>query len=234
MDWVGFLPGKRGSRRFVGDVTLSQNDLLRSELADAVAIGGWLIDDHPPGGFDRSDLPPAVQIRTMEVYNIPLRSFCSRNSSHLMMAGRNISASHVAFTSTRVMATCAVAGQAAGTAAAMCLAEGISPRQLATEPKLVTALQQLLMRDDQTISNARNQDAADLARGARISATAELGDAKAMLVVDGVARDIYPATRFITGRRRCRQRARGSNCVGANRSELRNCRSRSIRPSSVS
>ncbi len=190
MDWVGFMPGKRGSRRLVGDHLLSQNDLLKGDFADAVAIGGWPMDDHPPGGFDRADLPPAVQIRTPEVFNIPLRSFYSKNVSNLMMAGRNISATHVAFTSTRVMATCAVGGQAAGTAAAMCLDRGISPRQLASEPKLVSALQQRLMRDDQTIKNVRNSDPADLARMARATASAEIGDAKALLVLDGVARDI--------------------------------------------
>ncbi|MBL8238587.1 MAG: FAD-dependent oxidoreductase [Bryobacterales bacterium] len=190
MDWVGFMPGKRGSRRIVGDHLLSQNDLLKGDFADAVAIGGWPMDDHPPGGFDRADLPPAVQIRTPEVFNIPLRSFYSKNVSNLMMAGRNISATHVAFTSTRVMATCAVGGQAAGTAAAMCLARGITPRQLAQEPKLVSALQQRLLRDDQTIKHVRNTDPADLARTARASASAEIGDAKAMLVLDGVARDI--------------------------------------------
>ncbi len=190
MDWVGFMPGKRGSRRLVGDHLLSQNDLLKGDFADAVAIGGWPMDDHPPGGFDRADLPPAVQIRTPEVFNIPLRSFYSKNISNLMMAGRNISATHVAFTSTRVMATCAVGGQAAGTAAAMCLAKGISPRQLASEPKLVSALQQRLLRDDQTIKNVRNQDPADLALSAKVSASNEIGDAKAMLVVDGVPRDI--------------------------------------------
>ncbi len=190
MDWVGFMPGKRGSRRLVGDHILTQGELLKGDFADAVAIGGWPMDDHPPGGFDRADLPPAVQIRTPEVFNIPLRSFYSRNIGNLMMAGRNISASHVAFTSTRVMATCAVGGQAAGTAAAMCLERGVSPRQLASEPKLVSALQQRLLRDDQSIKNLRNQDPADLARNAKASASAEIGDAKAALVLDGIPRDI--------------------------------------------
>lgn len=190
MDWVGFMPGKRGSRRMVGDHMLTQSDLLKGDFADAVAIGGWPMDDHPPGGFDRADLPPTVQIRTPEVFNIPLRSFYSRNIENLMMAGRNISATHVAFTSTRVMATCAVGGQAAGTAAAMCLAKGITPRQLAKQPQFVSALQQRLLRDDQTIKNVRNQDPADLAREAKLAASAEIGDAKAILVVDGTPRDI--------------------------------------------
>ncbi|NWF83803.1 MAG: FAD-dependent oxidoreductase, partial [Bryobacteraceae bacterium] len=110
MDWVGMMPGKRGSRRLMGDHLLTEHDLLRGTFPDGVAIGGWPMDDHPPGGFDRPDLPPNTVLRTQEVYNIPLRALYSRNVSNLMMAGRNISATHAAFTSTRVMATCAVIG----------------------------------------------------------------------------------------------------------------------------
>jgi len=61
---------------------------------------------------------------------------------------------------------------------------------LASEPKLVSALQQRLLRDDQSIKNLRNQDPADLARNAKASASAEIGDAKAALVLDGIPRDI--------------------------------------------
>ena len=82
-----------------------------------------------------------------------------------MMAGRNISASYVAFTSARVMATCAVEGQAIGTAAAQCVETGIdAARSSARDPKQVARLQQTLLRDDQTIKGRRNQDPADLAR----------------------------------------------------------------------
>ena len=56
LDWVGMMPGKRGSRRLVGDHMLTQHDLLKGDFEDAVAIGGWPMDDHPPGGFDRPDL----------------------------------------------------------------------------------------------------------------------------------------------------------------------------------
>ena len=84
-----------------------------------------------------------------------------------MMAGRNISATHVAFTSTRVMATCARVGQAAGTAAALCARDGRRCRGSSTDDKKrLFALRQTLLRDDQTIKNARNEDPADLAREA--------------------------------------------------------------------
>ncbi len=190
LDWVGMMPGKRGSRRVVGDHLLTQQDLLQGDFADAAAIGGWPMDDHPPGGFDRSDLPPAQQIRTPEVFNIPLRCLYSKNVPNLMMAGRNISATHVAFTSTRVMGTCAVVGQAAGTAAAMCIENGITPRQLAKNPKLVTAYQQTLLRDDQSIRGVKNSDPKDLARLATIKASGERGAGKPDIIQSGFVRDI--------------------------------------------
>jgi hypothetical protein len=184
------MPGKRGGRRLVGDHILTQHDLMSATFPDSVAIGGWPMDDHPPGGFDRADLPPNTVLRTPEVYEIPLRSLYSKNVTNLMMAGRNISATHAAFTSTRVMATCAVIGQAVGTAAAQCVERGISPRQLANDKKLVSDLRQQLLRDDQTIKNARNEDSRDLARSAKVTASAEEPHAKASLLLDGAVRNI--------------------------------------------
>lgn len=188
MDWVGMMPGKRGSRRLVGDHTLTQDDLMKGGFSDAVAIGGWAMDAHPPEGFDRPDLPPNTVLSPPEVYDIPLRSLYSRNIANLFMAGRNISASYVAFTSARVMATCAVIGQAVGTAAARCVETGLTPRQLARDPKHIEHLQQTLLRDDQSIKGRRNQDPADLARQATVTASAAAE--RAALILDGVTRDI--------------------------------------------
>jgi hypothetical protein len=173
LDWIGMIPGKRGSRRVVGDHILTQHDLMNGgPLEDGAAIGGWAMDDHPPGGFDRDDLNPNVAVRLPGPYNIPLRSLYSRNIGNLFMAGRNISCSHVAFTSSRVMATCAVTGQAVGTAAALCLEKGIAPRQLYRDKPLLSQYQQALLRDDQTIRGVVNRDPADLARQARVGAPA--------------------------------------------------------------
>lgn len=190
MDWVGMMPGKRGSRRLVGDHLLTEHDLLRGTFPDGVAIGGWPMDDHPPGGFDRPDLPPNTVLRTQEVFNIPLRSLYSRNIPNLLMAGRNISATHAAFTSTRVMATCAVIGQAVGTAAARCVTENISPRELAKDEKRLTRLQQTLLRDDQSIRGLRNEDTSDLARRAKATASAHEPSTPPSIVLDGWVRDI--------------------------------------------
>lgn len=190
LDWIGMMPGKRGSRRLVGDHLLTEHDLLKGEFPDAVAIGGWPMDDHPPGGFDRPDLPPNTVLRTPEVYNIPLRSLYSRNVPNLMMAGRNISATHAAFTSTRVMATCACVGQAAGAAASLCVRKGISPRELSRDRSLLTGLQQRLLRDDQTLRGVRNEDPSDLARRARVEASGQEPHAPASNLLDGCVRDI--------------------------------------------
>jgi hypothetical protein len=190
MDWVGMMPGKRGSRRLIGDHILIQQDLMQSSFPDAVAIGGWPMDAHPPEGFDRSDLPPNTVLRPPEVYDIPLRSLYSRNVANLFMAGRNISASYVAFTSARVMATCAAIGQAVGTAAAQCVGAGVTPRELARDAKQVARLQQTLLRDDQSIKGRVNQDPGDLARTATVTASSEEGAARAALVLDGTTRDI--------------------------------------------
>lgn len=191
MDWIGMIPGKRGSRRIEGAHMLSQVDCEGGwkSFHDGVSIGGWPFDDHPPGGFDATAERPAVQIDVPEPYNVPLRSLYSSNIANLFMAGRNISATHVAFTSTRVMATCAVQGQAIGTAAALCAAGSITPAALAADHAKVAALQQVLIRDDQTIRAARNEDPLDLARSATVSASATVPDSAPENVLTGETRD---------------------------------------------
>jgi len=190
LNWVGMLPGRRESRRIVGDHILTQADLMKGDFPDAVAIGGWPMDDHPPGGFDRPDLAPNTSVLPPEVYNIPLRVLYSRNVSNLFVAGRNISASHVAFSSTRVMATCGAVGQAAGTAAALCLRHGLAPRALANDRSRVEELQQTLLLDDQTVRGLRNGDPHDLARSAQIRASAESESTPAANVINGATRDL--------------------------------------------
>lgn len=192
LDWLGMVPGKRGSRRLLGDHILREQDLMGSAqpLKDGVCIGGWSMDDHPPTGFDRPDLKPCRQIPPPFVYNIPLRSLYSRNISNLLMAGRNLSATHVAFTSARVMATCAVMGQAVGTAAAYCIGHNCTPRQLAADAKSLGELQQILLRDDQTIRDIRNTDPLDLARQAEVSASGSVPGSEPAHVINGWVRDL--------------------------------------------
>lgn len=191
MDWVGMIPGKRGSRRLVGEHTLTQMDLQGDweKFDDGVAIGGWNLDDHPPGGFHDSHLSPFRSIRLPGPYNIPLRSLYSKNIGNLMMAGRNIGATHVAFTSARVMATCSCIGQAAGTAAAYCVRNNLQPGELYRDKSRLKEYQNLLLRDDQTILGVRNEDPADFARQARIDYSNILDECDAESVIDGYVRD---------------------------------------------
>lgn len=190
LEWVGMVPGKRESRRIAGDHILTQADLISGgNFDDAVAIGGWPMDDHPPGGFDSVSDSPGRQVATEEVFDIPLRALYSRNVSNLFMAGRNISASHVAFTSTRVMGTCSVMGQAIGTAAALCVQGGITPRELYQQKRRLQELRQRLVADDQTIKGVRNEAPDDVARRGRVTASAETGEAVAANVVNGWLRD---------------------------------------------
>ena len=148
LDWIGFLPGKRESRRYVGDHLLTQNDIQAGgHFDDLVAYGGWPLDDHDPRGIRRTEKRCLSEIEAIPVpYGIPYRSLYSVNIENLFFAGRNISATHAAMSSTRVMATCAVEGQAIGTAAAIAKQYGLSPRGV-YEQKL-EELQDLLRDDD--------------------------------------------------------------------------------------
>jgi hypothetical protein len=199
MDWIGMIPGKRGSRRIEGDHLLTQQDLEGDweQFDDVVAIGGWPMDDHPPAGFDQWQVRPARQTRVPAPYGIPLRSLYSSNIRNLMMAGRNISATHVAFTSARVMATCAAIGQAAGTAAALCAREGIPPRTLYQDKTRLARLQQTLLRDDQTLMRIRNADPNDFAREAEVLASSEVPGGDAEHVINGYTRDLPGQTEHL-------------------------------------
>ncbi|MGG1638968.1 FAD-dependent oxidoreductase [Paenibacillus sp. NRS-1760] len=169
LEWVGTVPGKREYRRFVGDYILNQNDIIAQEpFEDRVAYGGWSIDLHPPQGV-YSQESGSKHLHADGNYHIPFRSLYSINVRNMLMAGRDISATHVAFGTTRVMATCAVIGEAAGTGAALTVLHGISPREVYQNH--LEELQQTLLRQDASVLGIRNEDKSDLARGARVSAS---------------------------------------------------------------
>ncbi len=132
LDWVGFLPGKRESRRYVGAYTLTQHDLENGgKFDDTVAFGGWPMDDHNPAGFKAEPTDAASTLYpTPSPYGIPYRVLYSSNVKNLFFAGRNISATHAAISSTRVMATCSLMGMAVGEAAALCVEHGVFPNDV--------------------------------------------------------------------------------------------------------
>lgn len=187
LEWVGFLPGKRESRRYVGDYVLTQHDVEDCPcFEDTVAYGGWQIDNHLPGGFhmDAKGEGHLQKRRLCEPYSIPLRSLYSKNVDNLMFAGRNISASHVAFSSTRVMGTIGVIGQAVGTAAAIAVKYGLLPRE--TAKAHISEIQQTLMDDDCFLPGFKRTPS-ELTRKAKLSA--DYGDPSAIL--NGTDRRIW-------------------------------------------
>ncbi len=187
--WVGTVPGTRESRRLVGDRILTENDILTNRVfPDAVAYGGWPMDEHTAGGFRAKGEIPS-RVRSFEgLYSIPYGCYCSKNIENLMMAGRNISATKLAMGSTRVMATCAVGGEAAGTAAGMAALRGLKPAEFGR--RHIEALRQQLLKADCYIPGRKNEDPDDLARRSAVSATSERPGYGAKNVLSGVARRV--------------------------------------------
>lgn len=173
LEWMGMIPGKRESRRFVGDLTLTQTHIVeQSHFDDAVSFGGWAIDLHPSDGVFSSQAA-CTQWHSKGVYQIPYRALYSRNIRNLFLSGRLISATHIAFGSTRVMATCASNGQAVGMAATLCREENLVPRDL-LEPSRMHRLQQHLLYEGQHIPGFAYVGEHDLARTANITASSSL------------------------------------------------------------
>jgi len=170
LEWVGTIPGKRESRRFEGDYMLSQKDVIEQRVhPDSVAVGGWSLDLHPSDAV-YSARAACNQYHSKGVYPIPYRCYYSRNLENLFLAGRIISASHVAFGSSRVILTCAHGGVAVGTAAAHCARGGLTPRDL-LEPARMARLQADLNRAGQAIPGVPSDQGENLAARAALRAT---------------------------------------------------------------
>jgi hypothetical protein len=170
LEWVGTIPGKRESRRFEGDYMLTQQDLVEQcPHDDAVAYGGWSIDLHPADGVF-SDMPGCNQWHCKGIYAIPYRCLYSRNLNNLFLSGRLISASHVAFGSTRVMATAAYAAQAVGVAAKIAIEKNVKPGEVG---QYMGELQKRLIRTGQFIPGITTADEADLVQEASLTSSSE-------------------------------------------------------------
>ncbi|MBQ1252500.1 MAG: FAD-dependent oxidoreductase, partial [Firmicutes bacterium] len=144
LDWIGFLPGKRESRRYIGKHIVTQNDVeSEGRFDDMVAYAGWSMDDHFPEGFYYTKGHPTIYHPAPRPWGLPLRCMISENIENLVFAGRNISVTHAALSSSRVMATCAILGQALGTAVAQAIQDGCK-----VENVDIGVLQQTLMADD--------------------------------------------------------------------------------------
>lgn len=187
--WVGHVLSMRESYRLKGDYIMSEKDILEQTLfEDRVAYGGWGLDDHPSLGFFCTEqLNDATHSGV--IFSIPYRSLYSKNINNLMMAGRNISVTHVALTATRVMLTTGVIGQAVGTAAGMCINKNTSPRGI--YQKYIVELQQQLMKDGAFLIEMPNRDPNDIALKARATASSEITDASE--VINGFSRARLPS-----------------------------------------
>jgi hypothetical protein len=170
LEWVGTIPGKRESRRFEGDYMLIQQDVVEQRHHDdAVSFGGWSIDLHPADGVF-SELPGCNQWHSKGIYAIPYRCMYSKNIQNLFLTGRIISASHVAFGSTRVMGTSANNAQAVAMAAVIANKRKLLPREVLGH---INELQQRLLKTGQFIPGIKNEDQEDLVRYATITASSE-------------------------------------------------------------
>jgi hypothetical protein len=134
LKWVAYVAGKRESRRLKGDYVLIEQDLTDQRVyPDGTAPTSWTIDLHYPDP-ENSKLFPGAAFKSIAKhikiypYPIPFRCLYSKNISNLMMAGRNISVSHVALGTTRLMRTMGMMGEVLGMAAAVCKEEKTNPR----------------------------------------------------------------------------------------------------------
>ena len=146
LDWIGSLPGKRESTRYIGPHILTQNDVLDGgHFEDVIAYGGWTLDDHDPEAFHKKGRI-SVEYKCPDYFGIPFDCLYSVNVPNLMFAGRDISCTHMGLSATRVMATTALLGQACGTGAAVALEKGVSPAEVRSQ--YIGLVQDMLEDDD--------------------------------------------------------------------------------------
>jgi FAD-dependent oxidoreductase family protein len=134
--WVAYVAGKRESRRLLGDVILQEQDIVEAkEFPDACVVTTWTIDLHYPAPENTKHFPglefrSVAEHRRIKPYAIPYRCLYSRNVPNLMMAGRNISVTHVALGTVRVMRTTGMMGEVVGMAASICKNHETGPRDV--------------------------------------------------------------------------------------------------------
>jgi hypothetical protein len=139
LEQVSYILGKRESRRLLGDIILKEQDIVeRRFFPDAAVVTTWSIDVHYPHPENSIHYPKmeflaeARFFHDIEPYPIPYRCLYSRNIDNLFMAGRNISVTHVALGTVRVMYTGGMMGEVVGMAAAVCWGNNATPRQVYT------------------------------------------------------------------------------------------------------
>ncbi len=141
LEWVAYIGGPRESRQLLGDVTLSEQDIVeKKSFPDATVPTTWDIDLHYPKeqyakGVAEKDpfISKAVfgkGVDRKHGYPVPYRCFYSRNIENLFMAGRNVSVTHEALGTVRVMKTGGMIGEVVGKAASLCIKNDCGPRDI--------------------------------------------------------------------------------------------------------
>lgn len=167
---IPYVDAKRESRRLVGDYILNQNDCEKGDIfPDSISYGGWPMDVHHPEGIFSGEKGSFWCNGRVPIHSIPFRCLYSKNIDNLLFAGRCASVTHIALGTVRVESTLATLGQAAGTAAAMCIQRHTTPRGI--YQNYIHDLQQTLLKNDQTIPGLVNEDPDDLARKAKVTAS---------------------------------------------------------------
>jgi hypothetical protein len=132
LEWVAYIGGKRESRRIMGDIVLKEQDILNNvQYPDATFTATWTIDLHYPvvlEGFEEEPFLSRAQHTKIEPYAVPYRCLYSRNIENMFMAGRNISVTHVALGTVRVMRTTGMMGEVIGMAAWLATQNNTTPR----------------------------------------------------------------------------------------------------------
>ena len=157
---ASIFDGRRESRRIIGDYIMTQEDCQSGRpFDDAISYSGWALDIHHPEGIYSGKKGPLYCAESVALPKIPYRCIYSKNITNLFAAGRNVSVTHIALGTVRVQNTIATLGQAAGTAAAMCIKLNETPRGI--YQRHMHDLQQLLIKNDQYIPGFKNEDPAD-------------------------------------------------------------------------
>jgi hypothetical protein len=173
LEWVGVIPGKRESRRFKGHYMLTQQDVIEQRNHyDSVAYGGWSIDLHPADGV-YSEKNGCNQWHSKGIYPIPYRCYVSYDIENLFIGGRLISASHVAFGSSRVMGTSAHGGQAIGVAASLCIKTMKKPAEF-IDFEEIKKIQRILITTGHYIPQLKLNDFGGKFSTAKIHVSSEL------------------------------------------------------------
>ncbi len=137
LGWVAYVSGKRESRRLLGDYILKWDDIMKNvHHEDATFSTTWSIDLHFPDSLNCVQFPgrpfkaDTHHTQLSAPYPVPYRCLYSRNVDNLFMAGRDISVTHVALGTTRVMRTCGMEGEVVGMAASLCHKHQATPRMI--------------------------------------------------------------------------------------------------------